>query len=404
MFAKHFSLSNLPYGIATSETHYRPSIVTRVQDNVYFLWDIVEKGLLNDDISASTAQTIQEPTLNAFAALPRKERQTFRSVLQRALKEQISSIPTECIEHIDNVKMHLPIKVGEFTDFSCSKEHQYNSSEVGLGTRRLPPSFANYPPAYAGRASSIVVSGTPIKRPKGQYRNDKGEAIYEPTQALDYELELACIIGKPSKLGEPVPASQALDHIFGIVLLNDWSARDMQAMEMLPLGPFSSKSFGTSISPWIVTIEALEPFRIPLPTRDMPVAQYLSVEDHLKSSYDIQLKAELLNEASLTKTICESKFESVYWSFEHFVAQQTVSGAALNNGDILGTGTISGSTRESLGCLFELTRGGKEGYKVEGEDGERTYFRDGDSIRISAFAGEEGAGVGFGDCTGLIIS
>ncbi|CZR68749.1 related to fumarylacetoacetate hydrolase family protein [Phialocephala subalpina] len=400
MFAEHFSLANLPYGIATSETHPGPSIVTRLQDDVLFLSTMVEEGVLKD-VRQTTANALHNATLNEFASLPRAERRGFRSILLQTLRDHRDEISLACVEHIDNVKMHLPIKVGEFSDFSCSKSHQLNCSEAVFGTAKLPPGFLHFPPGYAGRASSIVVSGTPIRRPKGQYRGEDGKATYGKTKELDYELEMACIIGEGSQQGESIPASRALDHVFGMVLLNDWSARDVQALEMVPTGPFSSKSFATSISSWVVTAEALEPFRAPLPSRDVAVAEYLAGEES-QGSYNIHLKAELIHDV-VTSKVCESMFDSLYWGIQHCVAHQTVNGCKLNTGDVLATGTVSGATRDSLGCFFEMSRAGKDEVKVEGGES-RKYLEDGDSIRLSAFAGSPSDGVGFGECVGLVVA
>lgn len=311
--------------------------------------------------------------------------------------------------------MHLPVRIPGFTDFSCSKDHLLNAAQAMGHPPKLPPGFLHFPTAYDGRASSIIVSETPVYRPPGVFLDGGGSVVYGPTTSLDYELEMACIIGRPSPSQQPalsmergIPASRAEQHIFGVVILNDWSARDIQKLEMPPLGPFNGKNFATSISPWVVTLEALNPFRAELPPRDIGVAPHLDTGDQ-KVGYNLCCKAELLsrrdsdaNDATST-ILCEVSFSRLYWSFAHLVAHQTVGGCKLNTGDVLATGTLSGPDRTQHGCLLELTKGGRQAFSLQ--DGEeRTYLQDGDTVRISAYAGRREDGVGFGDCTGTIYS
>jgi fumarylacetoacetase len=326
-----------------------------------------------------------------------------------------SSLPDGTTVSADDVTMHLPVSSRDFTDFSCSKDHVLNAGEAIQGKRYLPPGFLYFPIGYSGRTSSLVVSGTPVVRPKGQYKNADGNVEHGPTQRLDYELEMACIVGKPSELGKPVAIKDADEHIFGIVIVNDWSgkstvqvqsyvndidfsiARDIQGFEMPPLGPLNGKSFGTSVSPWIITLDALKESAIKGITREIPVASYLS-DPNPVNSYDIRLKVELLTNDKST-TICETNLSSMYWSFRDMIVHQTSNGCSVRTGDLLATGTISGSTHESHGCLLELTKGGQKSFAV-GEGAERVYLEDGDAVRISALASE---GVGFGECTGKIL-
>jgi fumarylacetoacetase len=278
--------------------------------------------------------------------------------------------------------------------------------------RFLPPGFLHFPIGYTARTSSIVVSGTPVTRPRGQFRNGKGDVVYGPTEQMDYELEVACIIGKPSEFGKSVRIEDADDHIFGFVLLNDWSgnytfrryysslltdiARDIQGLEMLPLGPLNGKSFATSISPWVISPIALEPFEISAPPREIDVAGYLK-DPKAFNTYDIHLQADIIANESTT-TICKSELKTMYWSFRDIITHQTSNGCNINTGDILATGTISGEADESHGCLLELTKGGQQNFKVNG--GSRLFIEDGDSIQISAFVG---SGVGFGECVGKMM-
>ncbi|KAI1422148.1 fumarylacetoacetase [Xylaria sp. FL1777] len=384
---EHFSIANIPYGIASDEAHTR-SVATRLGDNVFFLADL---GL---DCNSGTLTAISQTTLNELAAKSKAELKSLRVSIQRCLSDKANV--AKYGKHIDSVKLHLPIDVRGFTDYSCSKEHGENASLALFGKSLVPESFPHCPMGYSGRPSSIVVSGTQIRRPCGLYKvGDKVE--YGVCKSLDYELEMACIIGKPSVLGEHVPLKDADDHIFGLVLLNDWSARDIQGFEMMPLGPMNGKSFGTSISPWVVTLEALEPFEVPPPHRDEPVTAFLQ-DVKEKPNYNITVEASILSQGHTTK-ICTANVSWMYWTFRDLVAQQTVNGCNVNTGDVLATGTVSGKGDDEHGCLLEMTKGGKVEFTLS--DGQkRTYLQDGDTLRMTGYAGP---GVGFGDCTGLII-
>ncbi|GJC88188.1 fumarylacetoacetase [Colletotrichum liriopes] len=385
-FSEHFSIANIPYGIASTSKHPR-SVVTRVGDSVVFLAD------LDLEASEQIESALSQPTLNDLAAVEKAELQLFRKHIQNLLSDK--STLSKYGVPIDEAQLYLPVKVDGFTDFSCSKEHLLNASEAVMGKAFMPPAATYLPIGYSGRPSSIVVTGTRITRPYGQYRD--GEHIgFGPSRALDYELEVACIIGKPTQLGDRVSVADADEHIFGLVLLNDWSARDIQGFEMNPLGPMNGKSFGTSISPWVITLEALEPFATKPPAKDLPAQPYL-LDKKEKSSYEIELKAEVLTGSDVT-TVCQAQLSWMYWTFRDLVAQQTINGCNLNTGDILGTGTVSGAGDDEHGCLLEMTKGGTVGWKTtNGQD--RTYLKDGDGVRISGYAGD---GVGFGECVGFI--
>ncbi|KAI0490641.1 fumarylacetoacetase [Xylaria cf. heliscus] len=386
-YAEHFSIANIPYGIASDGSHVN-SVATRLGDNVFFLAD------LDLSCSESVRAAFLQPTLNALATESREDLKLLRASIQERLSDE--TIVSKHSKNINGVTLHLPIDVRGFTDYSCSKEHGENASLALFGKSLVPESFPHCPLGYSGRPSSIVVSGTPIRRPCGLYKvGDKVE--YGVCRALDYELEMACIIGKPSNLGEHVPLKDADDHIFGLVVLNDWSARDIQGFEMMPLGPMNGKSFGTSISPWVVTLDALAPFEAAGPHRDEPVTAFLQ-DMKEKPSYNITLEAEILSKGHSTK-ICRSNVSRMYWTFRDLVAQQTVNGCNVNTGDVLATGTVSGKGEDEHGCLLELTRGGKAEFTLS--DGQkRTYLQDGDTLRMTGLCGP---GVGFGDCAGLIV-
>ncbi|KAH6684046.1 fumarylacetoacetase [Halenospora varia] len=399
-YTAHFSAENIPFGVASSASHPNKSAATRFKDHVIFLdtLSVIKPPSLLD----STISSFSEATLNTFAATSKSEQTKTRKWIQSLLSSDFLQGISSAAASVSGVTLHLPLTIPTFSDYSCSREHVLNAGEAVFNKRELPPAFEHFPIGYHGCPTSIVVSGTPIQRPSGQYRGPEGSVVFGPTQRLDYELEIAAVIGKPSDLGSPVAIKDADEHIFGLVLLNDWSARDIQGLEMTPLGPMNGKSFGTIISPWIITLDALEPFRSPPPSRnpDIPITAYL--QDPLPNpGFDIKVEASLKPTGTKNPTtICKSEFSSLYWTLRDLVAQQTVNGCGLDTGDLLATGTISGSTPESHGCLLEMAA--KGGVTVAAKEGEekRIFLLDGDTVTLSAVAGE---GVGFGECTGKVL-
>lgn len=300
--------------------------------------------------------------------------------------------------------MHLPLFVRSFTDFYSSKEHATNVGAMFRDPNNaLMPNWLHIPIGYNGRASTVVASGTPIHRPLGQTKTPTAEAPgFGPCANLDIELELGAIVGTPSRRGEPITVAQAYDMIFGYVLLNDWSARDIQAWEYQPLGPFQSKAFATSISPWVVTRDALEPFRVPTPERINPLLPYLA--ERQPNNFDINLEVELRPAGTSRATrISRTNYKFMYYSAAQQLAHHAVSGCAMCTGDLLGSGTISGPTGESLGSLLELTRNGKEPLLLDGGI-RRAFLEDGDSLVLSGRADGKGYRVGFGTCEGTILA
>ncbi|KAK3940755.1 putative x-pro dipeptidyl-peptidase protein [Diplogelasinospora grovesii] len=382
-YAHHFSIANIPYGIGSNLL----GVCTRLGDSVFFLDD------LPLDCSLAVQRAIREPTLNALAALSKEELGSLRGSIQRALSND--SITSAYGINIDHVRMHMPFNIGDFTDFSCSKDHLLNAGEAISGERIMPLAAWHYPIGYGGRASSIEASPTRVVRPHGQFLDDNNGVVFEPTRALDYELEMACIIGQPSRPGKPVNVDDADKHIFGVVIVNDWSARDVQALEMKPLGPLNSKSFCTSISPWVVTLEALEPFACEPPAPDVPVKSYLR-DSKVKSTYDVMLTASIKRD-HVSAIVCVARLRWLSWSFRQLIAQHTSNGCNLRTGDLLATGTISGPSEDQRGCLLEATKNGAEPVMVGSQ--ERKWLEDGDEVTLTAIAGD---GVGFGECTGIV--
>lgn len=274
-----------------------------------------------------------------------------------------------------------------------------NAGEAIMGVRSYPPAFHAYPVGYAGRCSSIAVSPTPVQRPLGQYIQDYAAAekkiIFGASRALDYELEVGAVIGTPVQPGTLLKAAGADAHIFGLVLVNDWSARDIQGLEMNPLGPFNGKNFRTSISPWIVTLDALKPYEVPAPERMRPVAEFM--DDVTAPNYGIKLTGEITRKGVRTTT-CEVGFETMYWTFRHMLAHHTIGGCGLRTGDLVASGTVSGDAGHEHGCLLELTKNGKVPSKLSDER-ELRYLEDGDEVRYTGVVAD---GVGFGDCVGVV--
>ncbi|KAL2860753.1 fumarylacetoacetate hydrolase family protein [Aspergillus lucknowensis] len=408
-YSHHFSLNNLPYGVASSPVHPQ-QCATRLHNTVIFLGALQKSGFFNG-VSSLPNNIFAEHTLNAFAALPNSIHAAVRTHLQSALQPGVESLPANSTADITAVTMHLPVSIGGFTDFSCSLNHVQNAGRAILNDPSPPPGFFHFPIGYGGRASTVAVSGTPIIRPNGHFYDRTSPTpktvIYGPSRALDYEMELGAVIGRPLEREKCVKAKDAEEHIFGFVILNDWSARDIQGLEMIPLGPLNGKAFGSTISPWIVTIDALSPFKAPGPEPRVTLPDHLQEERDF--NYDINMSVELLHPSNETKkdeihasTIATSLAKDLFWSHRQMAAHLASSGCDLRTGDLLGTGTVSGPVDGSFGCLLESTKGGKETVKLV-DGSERVYLRDGDVVRMSAVVGAEGSGVGFGECVGEVL-
>ncbi len=306
------------------------------------------------------------------------------------------------MRHILDVDVLMPVKVGDYTDFYSSIEHATN---VGMMFRdpknALLPNWRHIPVGYHGRSSSIVVSGTDIHRPKGQTKADDAAApVFGPTRLLDFELEMAFITGKKTELGESIPVDKAEEYIFGMVIFNDLSARDIQKWEYVPLGPFLSKNFGSVISPWIVTLDALEPFRVEGPEQKPEVLPYLQTEG--KKNFDIDLEVLIKPENSTEQRVSKSNFKYMYWNMNQQLAHHTVNGCNINVGDMYGSGTISGPTPDSYGSMLEITWRGTKPVKMP--DGtERKFINDNDTIIMKGYAEKNGLRIGFGEVTTKIL-
>ncbi|KAH6620551.1 hypothetical protein C7974DRAFT_364206 [Boeremia exigua] len=396
-YTSHFSLNNIPYGIGSSTQRPSPQAVTRINDSIIFLAEL-STHLAFSSIHAQLPTIFSHPTLNALAALPHN----LQSEIRAAIRKTHTENPEAAAEPLENVTLHLPLAIGDFTDYSASANHVLNAGEAILGVRQFPPAFHAYPVGYAGRCSSIVVSGTPITRPLGQYLEDPRAAekkiVFGASRALDYEFEVGAIIGQPVAPGTFLHAKDADKHIFGLVLVNDWSARDIQGLEMNPLGPFNGKNFGTSVGPWVVTLDALKAHEVAAPERMKPVAPFM--DDEGAVNYDIRLTGAITRGGKKTTT-CEVGFETMYWTFRHMLAHHVVGGCGLRTGDLIASGTVSGEQEHEHGCLLELTKNGKQASKLS-DGSELRYLADGDEVTYEAIIGDGSAGIGFGACVGVV--
>ena len=298
--------------------------------------------------------------------------------------------------------LHLPVQIGDYTDFYSSEDHARNVGKMFRDPdNALLPNWKHIPVGYHGRASSIVVSGTSIKRPHGQTKpNDAEPPVYGPSRLLDFELEMAFVTHPGKPLGETISTAEADDYIFGLALFNDWSARDIQKWEYVPLGPFLGKNFGSSMSPWIVTLDALEPYRVPGPVQDPEVLPYLAYEGD--AHYDVALQVDIIPESGEGKTVCQSNFKHMYWNMRQQLAHHAVNGCNIRGGDVMASGTISGPEPGSFGSMLEISWRGTQ--PVQMPDGtERKFILDGDTVRMTGFAGGDGKPrIGFGKVDGKV--
>jgi fumarylacetoacetase len=396
----HFPIQNLPYGMMRRAGEAHAGVA--IGEHVFDLTLASREGLLPDN------RLFAGPDLNAFAAAGPSAWSAMRERVGRMLSADEPTVRDDArlrevlLVPRGEVTMLLPVSVGDYTDFYSSKEHATNVGTMLRGAENaLMPNWVHLPVAYHGRASSVVVSGTDVRRPLGQTRPDPAAPpAFGPTKSLDYELEMAAVVGPGNMLGEPIALGSAEGHLFGLVLLNDWSARDVQAWEYQPLGPFLAKNFATSVSPWVVSLEALEPFRKAGPTQDPEPLPYL--RQHGKPTFDIRLEVSIVPSDGEPTTVCVSNFSHLYWSLAQQVAHHTINGCPLRPGDLLASGTISGPTPESAGCLLERTwRGTKPIALADGQT--RRFLEDGDRVTMTAWCLGEGYRVGFGEVTGIVV-
>jgi len=402
----HFPIQNLPYGVFSAKDGLAPRVGVAIGDYVLDLWqlaqdcrfDVVEPGVF----AASQ--------LNPFMALGPKAWSSTRartSELRRHEHPELrdnEKLRKRALVPMADVKLHLPFAVSGYTDFYSSKEHATNVGVMFRGKdNALQPNWLHMPIGYNGRASTVVVSGTPVRRPRGQLKPPTADVpSFGPCKRLDFELEMGVVVGQPSVMGEMLTEKQAEEMIFGFVILNDWSARDIQQWEYVPLGPFQAKVFGTSISPWVVTREALEPFRLHGPAQDPKPLPYL--QQAQPNNYDMALEVGLrAAQMNAPANISRTNFKYMYWSSVQQLVHHASSGCAMNVGDLLGSGTISGPEKDQRGSLLEISWNGTE--PVELASGvKRTFLEDGDSLVMRGWSQGDGYRVGFGEVEGTILT
>jgi len=339
-----------------------------------------------------------EPTLNAYLALGRAQWTTVRRRIVELLTEPEHRTAVEpLLIPLSEVDLVLPFAVGDYVDFYSSEQHASNVGQIFRpGQPLLTPNWRHLPIGYHGRAGTVVVSGTPIVRPSGQRRSSDGP-VFGPSRRLDIEAEVGFVVGVPTALGDPVPTDRFADHVFGVTLVNDWSARDIQAWEYQPLGPFLGKSFATSVGPWVVPLEALDHAWVPAPAQDPPVLPYLA--ESSRRGLDLSIVVEWNG-----TRVSEPPFAGMYWTPAQQLAHLTVNGASLRTGDLYASGTVSGERRDQVGSFLELTWGGTEPVKLD-DGSERTFLEDGDTVVITATApGPAGTTIGFGEVTGTAVA
>jgi fumarylacetoacetase len=394
-----FPLNNLPYG-GFSTGGESPRCGVAIGDKILDITAAEAAGLINPD----DAPVFDKPGWNAFMALGSDAWVALRARLTALLADgsDEKAAVKPLLVNMADADLHLPFQVSEYTDFFASRQHAQNMGSILRGQPDVPANWLHIPIGYNGRASSVLVSGTAIHRPNGQRKAPDAEMPnFGPSTRMDIELEMGAIVGKPTPHGQPVSVDEADDMIFGYVLLNDWSARDIQAWEYQPLGPFQGKAFGTTISPWIVTAAALDDFRVPTPARERELLPYLqSAKDGL---FDIELEVLLQPQgAAKASTIARTNYCHMYYSAAEQLAHHAIGGCGMNVGDLLGSGTISGPERGEYGSLMELSWAGRDPFTLEtGET--RTFIEDGDTLTLRGAARGDGFQIGFGDCSGQIL-
>lgn len=400
-----FPLQNLPFGIFKTNDS-APRAASAIGDYVIDLHALHTLHFF-DSIDLPH-DVFEHPSLNAFISRGKECTRAVRNRLSELFDAENGELRDRTEYHsrmltpMEEAQLLMPVKVGDYTDFYSSEQHAFNVGSMFRDPEHaLLPNWKHLPVGYHGRASSIVVSGTPIHRPKGQMKEpDQKTPVFGPTKRLDFELEMAFITGQCSAMGSSIPVEEADDYIFGFVIFNDWSARDLQTWEYVPLGPFLAKNFASSISPWVVTLDALEPFRVAGPRQDPKVLPYLEVGG--KRNFDLNLEVYIQPEGAGETRVSSSNFRYMYWNVNQQLAHHTVNGCNINVGDMYASGTISGPTPDAYGSMLELAWKGTK--PIPMEDGtERKFILDGDTVIMRAHAERNGIRIGFGEVRTKIL-
>jgi fumarylacetoacetase len=409
-----FPIQNLPFGVFQSSGG--PRVGVAIGDQVLDV-GLCHQASLFGDLAGEAAEKCLSPVLNPLMALGLKHRSALRRRLSDLLGERSPrrdrGIVRKFLFPMNQTRMLLPVEIGDFTDFYASVYHATNVGSMFRPENPLLPNYKHLPVAYHGRASSVVVSGTSILRPSGQIQDQSDQKpSFRPTERLDYELEAGFFVGPGNSLGRPIRIEAAGEHIFGLCLVNDWSARDIQKWEYQPLGPFLAKSFATTISPWVVTIEALKPFRVPAfrrPDADPRLLPYLEFAENaecggINVTLEVLLSSRRMRDRGLGPVlVSRSNLRDLYWTPAQMITHHSSNGCNLRPGDLIATGTVSGETRESWGSLLELTRGGTD--PIELPTGEsRRFLNDDDEVIMQGYCRREGfARIGCGQCRGVVL-
>ncbi len=400
-----FPIQNIPFGVFLTRDDI-VTIGTRIGDTAIDLGALHQLGYLEG--IPLTDDIFLQDTLNDFIA---DGRQTWRAVRNRIAEifDADNALLKNNIKHkeiilfrLDEIEMQMPVQVGDYTDFYSSLEHATNVGTMFRGKdNALMPNWLHIPVAYHGRSSSIIPSGIPIHRPQGQTLPDGASApVFGASKRVDFELEMAFITTDANDLGEPIPIEEAEEYIFGLVLFNDWSARDIQKWEYVPLGPFLGKNFASSISPWIVTLDALEPFRVESPKPLKKQLPYLNYKG--KKSYDINLEVSIQPEKAKETVVCKSNFKYMYWNMVQQLTHHTSNGCPINSGDMLGSGTISGATPDSFGSMLELAWKGEKPITMH-DGSQRVFINDYDTVIMRGYCEKEGTRIGFGEVSTQLL-
>lgn len=393
-----FTIHNLPWGIFSLPGE-SPRVGIAIGDQILDMVSVAELELFNFDVSV-----FYEDNLNEFIALGKEITIAARTQVQGWLRDEqgpFANKPELFVPQAD-ATMHLPVRIGDYTDFYSSIEHATNVGKMFRDPENaLLPNWRHLPVGYHGRSSSIIPSGVPIHRPKGQTKPPSADGpVYKASGRLDFELEMGFIIGKDSTLGDQVTTAEAEDYIFGLALFNDWSARDIQKWEYVPLGPFLGKSFASTLAPWVVPIEALDPFRIPGPEQDPEVLPYLRYRG--KRNYDIKLEVAITPEGGEEQVVSRSNFGYMYWNMCQQLAHHTVNGCNVRVGDLMASGTISGKDASSYGSMLEISQGGKLPFTMANGK-TRSFIEDGDTVTLRGWGEAGDVRVGFGEASAKVL-
>lgn len=400
-----FPIQNIPFGVFLTKDDVI-TIGTRIGNCAIDMGALQQLGYF-EGIELTDDMFMQD-TLNDFISDGKKTWRLVRNRLAELFDTNNPRLRDNVVHKeiiifsVDLIEMLLPVQIGDYTDFYSSKEHATNVGKMFRDSENaLLPNWLHIPVGYHGRSSTIVPSGVPVHRPNGQtLANGELQPTFGPSKLVDFELETAFITTDANVMGEAVPVTEAEDYIFGMVLLNDWSARDIQKWEYVPLGPFLAKNFASSISPWIVTMDALEPFRVSSPVQAPKPLEYLQLEDNF--TFDIHLQVSITPENASPTVVSKSNFKYMYWSMSQQLAHHTSNGCRVNSGDMMGSGTISGSTPDSFGSMLELTWGGKNPLKMT-DGSERKFINDNDTVTMTGFCKNDSVRIGFGEVSSKLL-